>query len=91
MQVHNICMNDSIEFAIVDDGSVSQEIVQKQVSDKLEALKKAYFDRNRHAFGYCYAETEEERKQREAEAWSNYSNRCYWHVHTVSADLCKGA
>lgn len=86
MQAHVICCNDSQEFVIIDDGSASQEEVQAKVGAKLDALKKAYFDRNRHAFGSCFSESEEIRVKHAAEAWERYSKQCYWHVHTVGAE-----
>ena len=42
MQVHVICINDGIEFAVIDD-KIKAEIKMNQLSD-------AYYDRNKFAF-----------------------------------------
>ena len=42
MKAHIICMNDSVEHAVLDDEALA--------NIKLNELRQTYFDRNKHVF-----------------------------------------
>lgn len=42
MQVHVICCNDSVEFAVIGD--------EEKAKDKMDELRESYFERNKGSF-----------------------------------------
>lgn len=61
MNIHVICCNDCVEFAVVED--------EVKAEQKLEELRKAYYEENKSHFGNDF---------------DAYKRRIYWRIRTVS-------